>query len=73
MPETHGRMNWRREGQAPDEPVYRDFFAPESVLTPDGRRVMWAWCATLDPAIDQKSFQSLPCVIERIELAQEPQ
>lgn len=25
-----------------------DFFAPESVLTPDGRRVMWAWLATVD-------------------------
>ena len=60
VPETHGRMNWRREGQALDEPVYRDFFAPGSVLTPDGRRVMWAWCATLDPAIDQNSLQSLP-------------
>lgn len=33
LPDFHGRMNWR--GQ--------EFFAPESLLTPDGRRVMWAW------------------------------
>ncbi len=59
-PETHGRMNWRREGQSVTDPAYRDFFAPESVLTPDGRRVMWAWLATLDPAIDEKTIQSLP-------------
>ena len=60
VPEIHGRMNWRREGQSLEEPLYRDFFAPESVLTPDGRRVMWAWCATLDPDVDFKSIQSLP-------------
>ena len=60
VPETHGRMNWRRAHQSLTEPVFRDFFAPESVLTPDGRRVMWAWLATADPAIDLKSVQSLP-------------
>jgi len=60
VPETHGRMNWRRAHQSLTEPTYRDFFAPESVLTPDGRRVMWAWLATADPAIALKSVQSLP-------------
>ena len=35
LPEQHGLMNWSRA----------EFFAPESLLTPDGRRVMWAWCA----------------------------
>lgn len=60
VPQVHRRMNWRRPGQSLTEPVYRDFFAPESVLTADGRRVMWAWLATLDPAIDQKTVQSLP-------------
>ena len=59
-PEFHGRMNWRRPVQSLEEPVYRDFFAPESVLTPDGRRVMWAWLATADPAINAKTVQSLP-------------
>jgi len=59
-PEIHGRMNWRRPGQSLTEPGYRDFFAPESVLTPDGRRVMWAWLATLNPEINLKTVQSLP-------------
>ena len=66
IPQTHGRMNWRRE----DQPVFKhmrrdDFFAPESVLTPDGRRVMWAWLATIGvPGDVNKSncqtIQSLP-------------
>ena len=67
VPETHGRMNWRRHGQSLLDPVYRDFFAPESLLTPDGRRVMWAWLASLDKNIDRnysgidlKTIQSLP-------------
>ena len=34
LPDHHAMMNWARW----------DFFAPESLLTPDGRRVMWAWC-----------------------------
>jgi beta-fructofuranosidase len=32
-PESHGRMSW----------VDNLFISPRSVLTPDGRRVMWAW------------------------------
>ena len=60
LPQTHGRMNWRRPGQSLTRPVYRDYFAPESVHTPDGRRVMWAWLATANPAIDLKTVQSLP-------------
>ena len=46
-PDFHGRMNWHAW----------DFFAPESVLTPDGRRVMWAWCKLDYP---QSGIQSLP-------------
>jgi len=34
LPDHHAMFNWARW----------DFFAPESLLTPDGRRVMWAWC-----------------------------
>lgn len=60
VPETHGRMNWRRPEQSIYETNYRDFFAPESVLTPDGRRVMWAWLTTLHETINLKSIQSLP-------------
>jgi beta-fructofuranosidase len=32
-PETHGRMTW----------VDNTFFAPESLLDDQGRRIMWAW------------------------------
>jgi sucrose-6-phosphate hydrolase SacC (GH32 family) len=46
-PSFHARMNWHGW----------DFFAPESVLTPDGRRVMWAWCNVGYP---QSGIQSLP-------------
>ncbi|MGC4045667.1 MAG: glycoside hydrolase family 32 protein [Armatimonas sp.] len=64
VPEIHGRMNWRRENQSVFGPPWRvDFFAPESVLTPDGRRVMWAWCASIDRTdgeMDRKSVQALP-------------
>ncbi len=63
VPQTHERMNYRRDGQ----PVYgcgnrTDFFAPESVQTPDGRRVMWAWLHSAGPdaALSQKTIQSLP-------------
>ncbi len=47
LPESHAMMNWK----------YRDFFAPESLLTPDGRRVMWAWCRVEGA---QSAIQSLP-------------
>lgn len=65
IPRKHGRMNWRREGQSLfSRASWRvDFFAPESVLTPDNRRVMWAWCATLDREdgrMSTKTLQSLP-------------
>jgi len=36
-----------------------EFFAPESLLTKDGRRVMWAWCK-IDNAQTQSDIQSLP-------------
>jgi sucrose-6-phosphate hydrolase SacC (GH32 family) len=65
VPQTHGRMNWRRDEQSLyGRPPWRvDFFAPESLLTPDGRRVMWAWLATLgktDGKMDGRTIQSLP-------------
>ncbi len=50
VPETHHRMNWHGW----------DFFAPESVLTHDGRRVMWAWCHLEDGFPIQTAVQSLP-------------
>ncbi|MEY5026968.1 MAG: Sucrose-6-phosphate hydrolase [Verrucomicrobiota bacterium] len=65
VPERHGRMNWRREDQTVfGRKQWRvDYFAPESLLTGDGRRVMWAWLATIgstDGAMDKRSIQSLP-------------
>jgi len=59
VPEAHGRMNWRRAEQS----IFRgyiDFFAPESLLTPDGRRVMWAWLASLPDGLSRRTIQSLP-------------
>jgi len=47
LPEFHAMMNWNGW----------DFFAPESLLTPDGRRVMWAWCNVKGA---QTAIQSLP-------------
>jgi beta-fructofuranosidase len=63
VPQKHVRMNWRRD----EQPIYglfqrTDFFAPESVLTTDGRRVMWAWVTSvgIDGALQRKTIQSLP-------------
>ncbi len=67
VPESHGRMNWPQEGQGPHRQddlqpggLSRDVFAPESVRTRDGRRVMWAWLPTVDPRMREKTIQSLP-------------
>jgi sucrose-6-phosphate hydrolase SacC (GH32 family) len=63
IPEQHHRMNWRREEQVLFGLFQRtDFFAPESVLTPDGRRVMWAWLTSPGPdnQLLDKTIQSLP-------------
>lgn len=63
VPQRHGRMNWRRD----EQPVFglfsrTDFFAPESVLTADGRRVMWAWLTSTGPnnKLLRRTIQSLP-------------
>ena len=39
-----------------------NFFAPESVLTKDGRRVMWAWL--IDLPVAHCGVQSLPRELE---------
>lgn len=49
LPDFHARMNWRKH----------DVFAPESLLTPDGRRVMWAWCEFGAKGL-QGGIQTLP-------------
>jgi arylsulfatase A-like enzyme/sucrose-6-phosphate hydrolase SacC (GH32 family) len=65
--ELHCRMNWPQEGQGPHRQdslmpggLSRDVFAPESVLTSDGRRVMWAWLPTVDARMRELTIQSLP-------------
>jgi sucrose-6-phosphate hydrolase SacC (GH32 family) len=58
VPEIHGRMNWRRRDQSDER--YVDIFAPETVQTADGRRVMWAWLMPTDEVLRAKSIQCLP-------------
>ncbi|MHC4742781.1 MAG: GH32 C-terminal domain-containing protein [Planctomycetota bacterium] len=48
LPQFHAMMNWKDW----------NFFAPESLLTPDGRRIMWAWCR-LNGGV-QTAIQCLP-------------
>jgi sucrose-6-phosphate hydrolase SacC (GH32 family) len=60
LPDYHARMNWRNTNweEGPGGAVY---FAPESLLTPDGRRVMWAWIIT---ELEPSGIQSLPRELE---------
>jgi len=39
IPETHGRMSW----------VDISYFAPEALLGPNGRQIMWAWILSREP------------------------
>lgn len=43
-PDFHARMNWSLSDGMKDGGHGGEFFAPESLLAPDGRRIMWAWC-----------------------------
>jgi beta-fructofuranosidase len=52
LPESQALMSWNGN----------NFFAPESVLTKDGRRVMWAWIMNLPVA--NCGLQSLPRELE---------
>jgi sucrose-6-phosphate hydrolase SacC (GH32 family) len=52
VPDFHARMSWNGN----------HYFAPESVLTKDGRRVMWAWIMGLP--ISPTGVQSLPRELE---------
>ena len=45
LPEAHAMMNWQNtEWEGGDGGLV--YFAPESMLTKDGRRVMWTWLIT---------------------------
>ena len=52
LPEFHALMSWNG----------RHFFAPESMLSKDGRRVMWAWLVGMP--IAPSGVQSLPRELE---------
>jgi sucrose-6-phosphate hydrolase SacC (GH32 family) len=63
VPERQVRLSWRRD----EQPIWgvrlrTDYFAPETVVTADGRRVLWAWVRTLGPdgALLNKTIQALP-------------
>ncbi|MFN8521651.1 MAG: glycoside hydrolase family 32 protein [Chloroflexota bacterium] len=63
VPTHHARLSWRRD----EQPIWgvrlrTDYFAPESVVAADGRRVMWAWVrsAGTDGALLEKTIQALP-------------
>jgi len=61
LPESHGRLNWMCAFNQGHEDA--DVFAPESLQTPDGRRVMWAWSRMKQRLKDvpvQSSIQCLP-------------
>ena len=60
VPERHERMNWRRPEQSLYAALDRDYFAPESLLAADGRRVMWAWLRSMHTDIAERTIQSLP-------------
>jgi beta-fructofuranosidase len=49
LPEHHALLNWSD----------LDLFAPESLLTPDGRRVMWAWCPLLSQVQERPEKKDL--------------
>jgi len=51
LPDFHALMSWNG----------RNFFAPESMLAKDGRRVMWAW---IIKGASPKGVQSLPRELE---------
>jgi len=64
LPEFHGKMNWV---DANFERIYDNvqdglvYFAPESMLSEDGRRIMWAWLVSNSKL---SGMQSLPRELE---------
>jgi len=58
LPECHALMNWQNVNIGERGLGY--YFAPESLLTPDGRRVMWAWLFPEQEPPNQQGLQSLP-------------
>jgi len=65
LPEFHAKMNWVntnfKKTFDPNVQSGLVYFAPESMLTEDGRRVMWAW---LMSESSLSGIQSLPRELE---------
>ena len=58
LPQAHALMNWQNVYIGQRGLGY--YFAPESMLTADGRRVMWAWLFPEEQPPVQQGLQSLP-------------
>ena len=56
LPDFHADMNWTEDGPR------QGYFAPESLLTPDGRRVVWAWIRGME--LFPEGVQALPRELE---------
>ncbi len=62
LPEFHAEMNWGGGyGDLKKEHHGLLYFAPESMVSEDGRRVMWAWIV---PDVSPVAVQSLPRELE---------
>jgi beta-fructofuranosidase len=59
IPDFHGWMNWRKGENESKHGHGGDVFAPESLLTPDGRRVMWAWLFAQSTLRVSKNWQEV--------------
>ena len=67
LPESHTLMNWsdgKGEEEGSDGVSDILYFAPESMLTKDGRRVMWAWLASSNNPFNPTGVQALPRELE---------
>jgi sucrose-6-phosphate hydrolase SacC (GH32 family) len=69
VPETHGLMSGWKESCPLRDKLAEGMFAPESVLTPDGRRVMWAWLRRYGEQLEGVSIQSsIQCLPRELSL-----
>lgn len=58
-PDFHGWMNWHKGEVDSVHGHGGDVFAPETLLTPDGRRVMWAWLFAQSKMRMSKNWQEV--------------
>ena len=62
-------MNWSLSEGMKDGDHGGEFFAPESLLAPDGRRVMWAWLFASSNKKYGETWQVVQSLAARIEPA----